>query len=133
MSRTSRRWRGSPTHYDRSILHERTDYGEAFWVTDESGQFRYWIGTPEDQPTVVGDAAFEEPLPETPTEQLELSRHVAVDPDSSPTLDFALQALDDGSAPSAAGWEGWWESNGHSESIERIEGPPGVEPGPLLG
>jgi hypothetical protein len=30
-------------HYDRSILHERTDYGEAFWVTDESGQFRYWI------------------------------------------------------------------------------------------
>ena len=31
-------------HYDRSILHERTDYGEAFWVTDESGQFRYTVG-----------------------------------------------------------------------------------------
>jgi signal peptidase I len=31
-------------HYDRSILHETTDEGEAFWVTDESGQFRYAIG-----------------------------------------------------------------------------------------
>ena len=31
-------------HYDRSILCERTPEGEAFWVTDESGQFRYLIG-----------------------------------------------------------------------------------------
>jgi hypothetical protein len=31
-------------HYDRSILHETVDEGEAFWVTDESGQFRYAIG-----------------------------------------------------------------------------------------
>jgi signal peptidase I len=31
-------------HYDRSILHETTDEGEAFWVTDESGQFRFAIG-----------------------------------------------------------------------------------------
>jgi len=28
-------------HYDRSILHERSDAGDAFWVSDESGQFRY--------------------------------------------------------------------------------------------
>jgi signal peptidase I len=28
-------------HYDRSILHESTGAGDAFWVTDESGQFRY--------------------------------------------------------------------------------------------
>jgi hypothetical protein len=28
-------------HYERSILSETTEYGEAFWVTDESGQFRY--------------------------------------------------------------------------------------------
>lgn len=33
-------------HYDRSILHEQTDGGEAFWVTDESGQFRYAVGAP---------------------------------------------------------------------------------------
>ena len=32
-------------HYDRSILHETVQDGEAFWVTDESGQFRYAIGT----------------------------------------------------------------------------------------
>ena len=31
-------------HYDRSILHETAEEGEAFWVTDESGQFRYAIG-----------------------------------------------------------------------------------------
>ncbi len=31
-------------HYDRSILHEIAEEGEAFWVTDESGQFRYAIG-----------------------------------------------------------------------------------------
>jgi signal peptidase I len=28
-------------HYERSILHETFDGVEAFWVTDESGQFRY--------------------------------------------------------------------------------------------
>jgi signal peptidase I len=33
-------------HYDRSILHETTAGGEAFWVTDESGQFRYAVGAP---------------------------------------------------------------------------------------
>jgi signal peptidase I len=31
-------------HYDRSILHETAGEGEAFWVTDESGQFRYAVG-----------------------------------------------------------------------------------------
>jgi signal peptidase I len=30
-------------HYDRSILHELADYGEVFWVSDESGQFRYVV------------------------------------------------------------------------------------------
>ncbi len=38
-------------HYDRSILHEVAEDGEAFWVTDESGQFRYalgvWASAPE--------------------------------------------------------------------------------------
>jgi signal peptidase I len=31
-------------HYDRSILHETAEEEEAFWVTDESGQFRYAVG-----------------------------------------------------------------------------------------
>jgi signal peptidase I len=34
-------------HYERSILHETTADGDAFWVADESGQFRYTIGAPE--------------------------------------------------------------------------------------
>ncbi len=33
-------------HYDRSILHESTAEGDAFWVADESGQFRYALGAP---------------------------------------------------------------------------------------
>jgi signal peptidase I len=28
-------------HYDRSILRETTEEGESYWVSDESGQFRY--------------------------------------------------------------------------------------------
>jgi signal peptidase I len=32
-------------HYDRAILYEAGEDGEAFWVTDESGQFRYALGT----------------------------------------------------------------------------------------
>ncbi len=31
-------------HYDRSILQESSAAGDAFWVTDESGQFRYTLG-----------------------------------------------------------------------------------------
>ncbi len=34
-------------HYERSILYEVTADGDAFWVTDESGQFRYTVGAPE--------------------------------------------------------------------------------------
>jgi hypothetical protein len=120
-------------HYDRSILHERTDYGEAFWVTDESGQFRYWIGAADDEPEVLDEVAFEAAQPEPPTEQLELPPYMIADPDSAPTLEFALDALENGSAPSPAAWEGGWESTGPSESVQHFEGLPGVEPGPLLG
>jgi signal peptidase I len=46
-------------HYDRSILHETTAGGEAFWVTDESGQFRYAVSAPAfaaTQPAVATDS-----------------------------------------------------------------------------
>jgi signal peptidase I len=33
-------------HYDRSILREETSEGDAYWVTDESGQFRYAVDAP---------------------------------------------------------------------------------------
>jgi signal peptidase I len=31
--------------YERSILHEKADWGDAFWVTDESGHFRYAVAS----------------------------------------------------------------------------------------
>jgi hypothetical protein len=41
-------------HYDRSILYEVGEEGEAYWVTDESGQFRYalgaWASATDDEP-----------------------------------------------------------------------------------
>jgi signal peptidase I len=33
-------------HYDRSILYEGARDGDAYWVSDESGQFRYALGAP---------------------------------------------------------------------------------------
>jgi len=33
-------------HYDRSILCESGEQGDEFWVTDESGYFRYAVGAP---------------------------------------------------------------------------------------
>jgi signal peptidase I len=41
-------------HYDRSILHETSDSCEAFWVADESGQFRYAIGERADATEAAG-------------------------------------------------------------------------------
>jgi len=45
-------------HYDRSILHETAEEGEAFWVTDESGQFRYaigpWVSVVDGEPLDLG-------------------------------------------------------------------------------
>lgn len=52
-------------HYDRSILHEATGGGEAFWVTDESGQFRYAVGAPVPAGTQPSFAAESEPSPYT--------------------------------------------------------------------
>ena len=37
-------------HYDRSILYEVTAEGHAFWVADESGQFRFVLDTPAPAP-----------------------------------------------------------------------------------
>jgi signal peptidase I len=45
-------------HYDRSILHETTGAGDTFWVADESGQFRYTLGSPA---TSAGDSAITSP------------------------------------------------------------------------
>jgi signal peptidase I len=53
-------------HYDRSILHEIAEEGEAFWVTDESGQFRYalgaWVNAADGEPVdgLAGDTRVHE-------------------------------------------------------------------------
>jgi signal peptidase I len=61
-------------HYDRSILHERAEYGDAFWVTDESGQFRFAILS-EDETLAEMDAYGEEPLEEFLVEDNRDERH----------------------------------------------------------
>lgn len=120
-------------HYDRSILHERTDAGEAFWVTDESGQFRYWIGTPERAFAGVPTGTLEEARPEPATEQFELPHRPGPDADAAPTLEFAAQAPGNGSAAGAGLWSGASEPTADHASVERIDGHYGVEHGPLLG
>ena len=63
-------------HYDRSILHETTDEGEAFWVTDESGQFRYAVGAwapavaPEAIDAHVAEEAPLETVAEAPAQEV---------------------------------------------------------------
>ena len=71
-------------HYERSILHERTEYGDAFWVSDESGQFRHAVLDP------LWEAAHE--------------YHEAAEP--APAEDVYEHAVAPGPAASAAesGW-----------------------------
>jgi hypothetical protein len=116
-------------HYDRSILHELTGYGEAFWVTDESGQFRYWIGTPDEQPDEAPAVVTELTEPDAPTLTLELPNHREQGAGEAPTLEFSLHA---GGGVAQSRSNGW-EFAGPSESVEHVEAPPGVEPGPAAG
>ena len=120
-------------HYDRSILHELTDYGEAFWVTDESGQFRFWIGAGREdgassayaEETGLPSVAFEgyEQAETLPGEELAA--------DTAPTLEFTVHAqgngasASNGSSRNADAWAAEWESVQHNSS--------GVEPGQLPG
>jgi hypothetical protein len=109
-------------HYDRSILHELTDYGEAFWVTDESGQFRYWIGQPDGaivnapgEPVGLEQMGWVEPSPRP-------------SPEEAPTLEFKAVAngngYGNGYAHDAPGW------SVSSESVEYIEGPGAIQTPP---
>jgi hypothetical protein len=54
-------------HYDRSILYEETEQGHAFWVADESGQFRFTLGAAAPTPEHELDApAWEQDAQPTP-------------------------------------------------------------------
>jgi signal peptidase I len=76
-------------HYDRSILHETSAGVDAFWVTDESGQFRYAVGagstvsapTPTPMPTPIFAAPPERAEADT-TEFAVLSVDAPVEPGS---------------------------------------------------
>jgi signal peptidase I len=90
-------------HYDRSILEETSDEGVSFWVTDESGQFRYALGahataaTPETAETALArwstDPSLAEPDLAGPIEAFPDPRaHPRTDP---PTAIWTAPAADD--------------------------------------
>jgi signal peptidase I len=85
-------------HYDRSILHETTPDGEAFWVTDESGQFRYAV--PREAGTYAAPSApatFEWPVAEAPAAEAHLADEtvdapaIADEPDLAPAAVAAAE------------------------------------------
>ncbi len=84
-------------HYERSILYEVTADGDAFWVTDESGQFRYTVGAPE----LAADHAtslVQDPEPEAPTWEHEIvatapTRPEAIEPAAPRTSELLVNQV----------------------------------------
>ena len=85
-------------HYDRSILHEINDWGDWFWVTDESGQFRFavagyeWTSHEDGDGEVAIEQAADQPWQDEDT-------HVwpdgwVAEPDGAgPSADYAQPAI----------------------------------------
>jgi signal peptidase I len=113
-------------HYDRSILHERTEQGDAFWVTDESGQFRYSLESSASSrgpsyvaehplDLLVSDEYAGEPLPadavaappeSTSTDELPVAQADA------PVADLAAQDAADAAMRETNDWNAAWEAAG---------------------
>ncbi len=91
-------------HYERSILHEQSEEGEAFWVTDESGQFRYalsprWSATEEAYSRMPAQPSASEPY----TQELELAPVLsAYDTRSTSESIAAYSALEQQGVPTSA-------------------------------
>jgi signal peptidase I len=115
--------------YDRSILHERTADGDAFWVTDESGQFRYAIGVSEPvtiEQDAVAPMVEAGPIIEYPAEPFEPAAEQIVEyapepappvyePQPAPEITASAPAVDDWAAHEAADaivreWRAGWNS-----------------------
>ncbi len=83
-------------HYDRSILHETAEEGEAFWVTDESGQFRYalgsWVSAADGEP--IDQFAGDTRVHEVYADELELDGRIAA---------YEMQPAEETFAPDADG------------------------------
>ena len=87
-------------HYDRSILYETTAEGDdAFWVTDESGHFRYAVAAPE----------AETWLPEAEPDTLTWPRHdaetVAAQPPAEEVAAYAAPAWVPEVEPAEQQWQ----------------------------
>ncbi len=69
-------------HYDRSILHENTAAGDAYWVTDESGHFRYALHPqpPEPAEGYAGEHPLTRLVSEASTEEMALAGVAATPP-----------------------------------------------------
>ncbi len=101
--------------YDRSILHETAEEGEAFWVTDESGQFRYavgaWLSTAEGD---VDHSPHDPLVSDVYADELELGESASIYEAqstaevvaSTPVTEDAWSAYDaaDASAQESKGW-----------------------------
>ncbi len=88
-------------HYDRSILYETAQEGEAFWVADESGQFRYalgpWASAAESEP--VERLAGETLVNDVYSDELELEGSIAA---------YGAQAAEEETFVSDAVVQGEW-------------------------
>ena len=103
-------------HYDRSILYETGDEGECFWVSDESGQFRYALAAPAC--AVDGDVVEQRPLDglvsEVYADEIELGGMVAasetpstaeaVTADPAAAYEWAAQDAPDTIVQEGNGW-----------------------------
>ncbi len=118
-------------HYERSILHERSEDGEAFWVTDESGQFRYapgprWSADEEADVRHAAEPAVHEPVHEPYTLELEIApvvsaydaREVSESIAAYSALDGQIAPAD--AAPASAPHQEQWQT-GH-EAAETYAG-----------
>jgi signal peptidase I len=78
--------------YERSILYERGAASEAFWVSDESGQFRYAPGA---DPTEATDEALERRPPRaTAYEEESFTEELGLERSPSPLVDRYAQELE---------------------------------------
>ncbi len=107
-------------HYDRSILHETTDWGEAFWVTDESGQFRYAVWACAADGEAVEEGPLNDLVSEVYADELALEGAVSVFETQSAADTFATNSAteddwaphdaDDMIAQESNGWRAAWEA-----------------------
>ncbi len=110
-------------HYDRSILYEVTEDGHAFWVADESGQFRFVLDAPIAAPEQELDApAWEQDAQAAPApawsegDTAELPAVTAW----APSWEVVAAWEQNGAVEPAAG-EPVWSENG---AVERTAGEP---------